>query len=177
MMKCGLDAEVLIKAQERKERLRIMAHGKVVAICICPVAGGEMQLVNTVEAVAGAGLRGDRYCTAEGSFNKGSLGRRQVTLINGRFFKDSGFEYADSRRNIVTIGVELMWLIGRDFEIGMARMRGVKYCDPCNRPSKLSGNKKSFMEMFFDCGGLVAEIIESGVIMTGDLIIPPSRGY
>ncbi|MDP3710755.1 MAG: MOSC domain-containing protein [bacterium] len=152
-------------------------NGTVVAIYVCPFAGGQMQHVETVEAIAGAGLMGDRYATGEGSFNRNRQGKRQVTLINAIFFPNSGFDYPDARRNIVTEGVELMWLIGREFRIGQARMRGLKYCDPCNRPSKLSGKEQSFQEVFFDRGGLVAEIIESGVIKVGNLIIPPPKGY
>lgn len=152
-----------------------MAQGTVTAICICPAAGRPMQKVLEVEAITNAGLKEDRYCTGEGSFNKGVPGKRQVTLINGIFFVGSGFEYTDSRRNIVTIGIELMWLIGREFQIGTARLRGVKYCDPCNRPSELSGKGKSFKDTFFDRGGLIAEVSEGGVIKVGDLITSPPR--
>ena len=152
-------------------------NGIVSAICICPISGGLMQEVQEVEAIAGQGLNGDRYATGEGSFNKGKQGNRQVTLINGIFFEGSGFEFTDSRRNIMTMGVELMWLIGREFQIGVARFRGVKYCDPCTRPSKLSGKEKSFKEAFFDRGGLIAEVIEGGAIKIGDRIIPPPKGY
>ena len=100
-----------------------MLSGNVVAIFIAPIAGGKMEEVEIAEAIAGAGLAGDRYSTGEGSFNRKRPGRRQVTLINSIFFQDSGFEYAESRRNIVTQGVELMWLIGREFQIGKARFR------------------------------------------------------
>jgi MOSC domain-containing protein YiiM len=100
-----------------------------------------------------------------------------VTLINGLFFEGSGFAYIDSRRNIVTLGVELMWLIGREFEVGEAKLRGIKYCDPCKRPSKLSGNDRSFEEVFHDRGGLVAEVLVSGIISVGDSVIPPVKGY
>ncbi len=154
-----------------------MAHGTIAGIFICPTAGEAMQSVETVLAITGAGLQGDRYCTGEGSFNKGKAGNRQVTLINARFFPGSGFTYAESRRNIVTQGVELLWLIGREFQIGAARMKGVKYCEPCNRPSKLSGKKESFQEAFFDCGGIIAEVLEDGLLRVNDLIIPPPKGY
>ncbi len=154
-----------------------MANGKVIAICISPIAGDPMHRVEEVQAISGWGLKGDRYCEGNGSFNKGNPGKRQVTLINALFFEGSGFDYEESRRNIITHGVELMWLIGREFQIGEARFRGIKYCDPCNRPNKLSGNKKSFQEVFFDRGGLVAEIIEDGVIRVGDAIIPPKKEY
>jgi uncharacterized protein YcbX len=153
-----------------------MANGEVVAIFISPVAGDAMQQIEEVQAIAGKGLDGDRYAKGKGSFGQ-VPGKRQVTLINSVFFPGSGFDYIDCRRNIITAGVELMWLIGREFQIGAAKMRGVKYCDPCMRPTKLSGKEKSFKEAFADRGGLVAEIIESGAIKTGDLIIPPPKGY
>lgn len=154
-----------------------MANGTVTAICICPAAGGPMQCVSEAEAIVGQGLKGDRYATGEGGFNKGKQGSRQVTLINAIFFEGSGFEYADSRRNIVASGVELMWLIGREFQIGTARFRGVKYCDPCTRPNTLTGKKRSFKEAFFDRGGLIAEVIEGGLIKIGDMIVPPPKSY
>ena len=154
-----------------------MANGKVVGIYVSPIAGGPMQEVAAAQAIAGAGLRGDRYCTGEGSFSKGEVGRRQVTLINARFFANSGFQYIESRRNIITSRVELMWLIGREFQVGRSLMRGVKYCDPCKRPSVLSRNVHSFEAAFFDCGGIVAEIIDGDIITLTDPVIPPPKEY
>jgi hypothetical protein len=76
-----------------------MINGNVVAIFIAPIAGGKkMEEVRSAEAIAGAGLAGDRYSTGEGSFNQKRPGRRQATLINSIFFQDSSFEYAESRR-------------------------------------------------------------------------------
>ncbi|SRR5258708_23855 len=149
--------------------------GIVVTIFICPTAGGEMEEVQEVEAIAGAGLKGDRYATGSGSWNKGEEGKRQVTFINSLFFVGTSYQYADSRRNIVTVGIELMYLIGREFGVGEVRFRGVKYCDPCERPTKLADKEESFREAFFDRGGLIAEVIEGGVIKKGDPFIPPSR--
>lgn len=152
-------------------------HGIVAAICISPAVGAPMRRVEDVEAVAGAGLKGDRYATAEGSYNKGRPGKRQVTLVNGLFFPDSGFEYVEARRNIVTLGVELMDLIGKEFQVGEARFRGLKYCDPCLRPSKLSGNPRAFKDAFHDRGGLIAEVLTSGLIRVGSPIIPPPKNH
>ena len=154
-----------------------MASGTIKAICIGAVAGGLMQSVQSVEAIAGKGLNGDRYSRGEGSFNKGGLGRRQVTLINGSFFPGSGFEYVEARRNIVTLGIELMDIIGKEFRVGEALMRGAKYCDPCLRPSALCGKTTAFKDVFHDRGGLVADVVESGMIRVGDLVIPPKKYY
>jgi len=158
-----------------------MTESIVVAICISPEAGAPMQKIETVEAIAGAGLQGDRYAKAEGSFNRGRPGKRQVTLINAKFFSGSGFEYLDCRRNIIASGVELMWLIGKEFRVGTALFRGVMYCDPCTRPNKLGGEKllsaPPFKEAFHELGGLIAEITEGGMISVGCKIIPPPKGY
>lgn len=136
-----------------------------------------MQQVSEVEAIAGRGLQGDRYATGEGSFNKGNLGLRQVTLISDQFFSESGFEPIDSRRNIVTQGVELLPLIGRTFWVGAAQFRGIKYCTPCERPNNLAGKERSFKQAFSDRGGLIAAVVESGHIRVGDAIIVPTKGY
>ena len=154
-----------------------MSNGRVIAICVARTAGEPMQQIESVLAIAEEGLQGDRYASGEGSFNKDRQGSRQVTLINGLFFEDSGFEHVDSRRNIVTLDVELMWLIGRQFKIGEAYMSGIKYCDPCQRPSKLQNKSISFAKVFHDRGGLVAEVIQSGLIRVGDAIVPPPKGY
>ena len=154
-----------------------MNYGTVASIYLAPSAGAPMK--HTVEAVAvvNQGLRGDRYCEGLGSFNKGSVGSRQVTLINARFLTlEQPFRGGHTRRNIVTSGVELMWLIGRTFQIGDAEMLGIKYCDPCQRPSKLSGFP-DFEKLFEDGGGLVAAVTKNGMIRIGDKIIPPPKGY
>lgn len=154
-----------------------MSDGHVVAIYLTPAAGAPMQHVWETQALAGQGLQGDRYALGEGSWNKGWPGKRQVTLINALFFEGSGFTYEESRRNIVTIRVELMDLIGKEFDIGEARFRGLTYCEPCQRPSKLSGNPRAFKEAFHDCGGLTAEILRGGLIRVGNLVVPPEKNH
>lgn len=154
-----------------------MTKGSVAGIFLGTKAGDVMHEVGEVYAEASNGLVGDRYHNGNGSFNKGTVGHRQVTLINAVFFPGSGFTYQDCRRNIITEGVELMWLIGREFGIGEAVFRGLKYCDPCKRPSKLSGVEYCFAEAFHDRGGLVAEIIKSGTIQKSDPITPPPKEY
>lgn len=148
-----------------------MLHGKIVGIFIAPKAGDPMQEVSEVTAENGNGLTGDRYIGGNGSWNKNYPGRRQVTLINACFFPGSGFTFAESRRNIVTEDIELMALIGVQFSVGTSVFRGVKYCDPCMRPSKLAGKEKSFREAFFDRGGIIAEVVVSGVVRIDDSII------
>lgn len=154
-----------------------MANGTVVAICIGHSAGAPMKKVQEIEAIVGQGLAGDRYARGEGSFNKGRQGKRQVTLINALFVDGSGFDYTQTRRNIAVRDIELMDQIGQEFRIDGVLMRGVKYCDPCMRPTKLSGNPKPFRDLFHDRGGLVAEIIKGGIIKVGSIVVPRTKDY
>ncbi|MEK7125490.1 MAG: hypothetical protein AAB880_01100 [Patescibacteria group bacterium] len=167
-------------AEAIEEAERRWKVGMVVAICVSPVRGEPMQMVEEVEAIAGAGLRGDRYCTGQGSFSKGIVGKRPVTLINGLFVPGSGFTFLETRRNIMVWGeyLELNWLSeGREFPIGDAIFKGVKYCDPCTRPGELSGNPRSFKRAYSDRGGIVAEVIKGGMIRVFSPVIPPPKGY
>lgn len=150
---------------------------KVLGIYISPEARKPMVEVSEVEAIAGAGLKGDRYAAGEGSYNKGKIGKRQVTLINGLFFEGSGFDHAECRRNIITEGVELNHLAGKEFKIGGAIFLGEKYCVPCDVPSNLVTKGKSFKKAFSDRGGLIAQVIQGGIIRKGDIIVPPSEKY
>src|SRR3954471_5389359 len=109
-----------------------MAHmrevGKVEALYIAPIAKGPIQQRTEVMALAGRGIEDDCYSRGEGSFSEGEIGNRQVSLVSSLFFPSSGFGYEGSRRNIVTANIELMALIGKEFQIGAAVMRGVEYC-------------------------------------------------
>jgi MOSC domain-containing protein YiiM len=148
-----------------------MKHARIVAIYISPNAGGAMCSLGSVKAVAGKGLLGDRYCNGTGSWQKSCIGKRQITLIDADFFAHSDFLPAESRRNLVTEGIELMSLIDKEFAVGSAVLRGVKYCEPCQRPSALLKRSASFTEQFHGRGGLIAEILKSGSISAGSEIV------
>lgn len=152
-------------------------QGTIARIATASKQGASMESYISITAVAGLGLAGDRYALGEGSWNKGSQGRRQVTLINMRFVDGSGYDFLETRRNIGVHGVELMKLVGEKFAVGAATFRGVKYCDPCDRPTKLAGKETSFRKAFQDCGGLVAEILVGAIINVGDAVIPPKKDY
>ncbi len=79
----------------------------VIAIHLAEVESGPVHAVDSVEAVAGAGLRGDRY------FEPGAEPARHLTLIESeeleRLATEAGIELApgESRRQLTTRGVRL----------------------------------------------------------------------
>src|SRR3990172_7615959 len=107
-----------------------MFQGSVVSIHVTPEAAAKMQSIAEVHAVAGQGLEGDRYFAKQGTFtdNPNTTGR-QVTLIESEAIDALERDYGgkidgkDARRNIVTSGVPLNHLIGKEFRVGDVCMR------------------------------------------------------
>jgi MOSC domain-containing protein YiiM len=147
--------------------------GVIAAIYIGPTRLQPMVSVPEVQAVAGAGLEGDRYCRQEGSFSQKSPSN-QVTLIEAEALeaatRDYGFEIVaqEARRNLLTCGMALNHLVGREFQIGEVRLRGLRLCEPCGHLEKLTG--KHMIKGLRHRGGLRAEILSSGVIKVGEII-------
>ena len=68
---------------------------------------------------------------------RGHKGQRDVSLIEAEAIKafehESGVSLtsAEIRRNVVTSGVRLNDLVGKEFNVGKIRMRGLRLCEPC----------------------------------------------
>lgn len=132
-----------------------------------------MLSVAEVRAVAGKGLAGDRYFNQPG---KRLEGDREVTLIEMEAIENFEREYGvkfqpqESRRNIVTRGVPLNDLVGREFQIGETRLRGLRLCEPCTHLARLSG--KTVIPGLVHRAGLRAQILSDGLIRVGDPVLP-----
>src|SRR4051794_33991413 len=120
-------------------------NGIVVAIHIGPESGGPLAPVESVRAVAGEGLEGDRYFTGRGTFSAEERETDEhVTLIEAESIENFNAEYGasltpiDTRRNIVTRGIPLNDLVGREFSIGDVRLYGHRLCEPCAHLAKLT---------------------------------------
>jgi MOSC domain-containing protein YiiM len=147
--------------------------GVVVAIHVGPVRLEPMMPVAEVKAISGVGLEGDRYARETGTFSQ-KLPNNQVTLIEQEALEAAARDYklelsaAESRRNILTMGIALNHLVGREFRIGEVRLRGLKLCEPCSHLKKLTS--KEVIRALKHRGGLRAEILQSGPICVGDEI-------
>ena len=143
---------------------------KVYKICISPKPDQGMEDVYSVTTIAGKGIVGDRY------FNEDNDKNHQITLIESEnivFYNkisDQKISYIDFRRNIVTRGIELNPLIGKELQIGSTKIKVHKLCEPClELQNKLQ--QTNFVKNLTHRGGLRCEILTSGLITVNDDIV------
>lgn len=128
-----------------------------------------------IRAIEGKGLEGDRYAEGRGTFsNKPGTGRH-VTLIEAEAI-EAVAEAKDiapdiTRRNIVTRGVPLNHLVGKEFTVGEVVLRGMRLCEPCGHLERLAGIEE-LKTAFLHRGGLRAEIVTGGTIRVKDPVAP-----
>ena len=141
--------------------------GKVEWIGLRPARDEAMIATGTVEAVAGAGLVGDRY--------KGGSGKRGITLIQAEHLpaiaalaQRPDLTPALLRRNVVVSGIPLVALKQRRFRIGTAVFEGTEECDPCSRMEDALG--PGGYNAMRGHGGLCARIVEGGTFGLGDAL-------
>ncbi len=150
--------------------------GFVEAIHTAPATGGDPEPRETVEAVAGRGLEGDRYFKGEGLYNEEpNLEPSDVTLIESEALvaarEDYGIDLGpgEHRRNVTTRGVPLNHLVGTQFLIGEVLLEGIELCEPCGYMESIAGCEGA-VDALRHRGGLDASIIESGTIVVGEKI-------
>jgi hypothetical protein len=150
--------------------------GEIVGIYVSEVKTAPMRALATATAVKGRGLLGDRYATKAGTFTPRSprLRGHDVTLIESEVLDQptladgSQLAAAESRRNLVTRGVDLNALVGREFSIGPVRAFGQRLCEPCVHLERLT--RPGVVAGLVHRGGLRADILTDGEIRLGDKI-------
>jgi MOSC domain-containing protein YiiM len=150
--------------------------GEVVSLHIARKMEEPMRSVECIRAVPGKGIEGDRYASAKGTFSDRVGPGGEVTLIELEAIEalkreaDVEIEPGAARRNIVTRGVPLNHLVGREFLVGGARFRGIRLCEPCSHLERLS--QRGVLKGLVHRGGLRAQVLLEGEISVGDRIVP-----
>ncbi len=151
-----------------------MGQGNVVSIHVAATAAGPMVSVKEVRAVVGKGLEGDRYFKQVGTYSNKRGPGREVTLIEIEAIealkREDGIalDPGASRRNIVTRGVPLNHLVGREFRMGEVMLRGMRLCEPCAHLEGLT--QPGVLRGLIHRGGLRAQILTEGTIRVGDVV-------
>jgi MOSC domain-containing protein YiiM len=148
-----------------------MNTGTIEFIYIAPAATAPTVAVKEVLAIPGVGLEGDRYALGQGTFSKPEPDY-ELTLIEAEAIealkRDYNVELApgEARRNLVTRGIALNHLVGRDFQIGAVKAHGIRLCEPCDHLQRLTG--RQLIKGLRHRGGLRAQILTPGSIRVGD---------
>ena len=142
---------------------------KVFKITISENFKGKMVEITSVEAITKKGLFKDRH------FKDDNHEKCQVTLIESenidyynKKFKTS-IAYNDFRRNIVTSGIKLNDLVGKEFFIGKIKVKAHDLCRPCKHLQHTL-KQDNIIKEFLHKGGIRCEILTSGKIFVGDII-------
>jgi MOSC domain-containing protein YiiM len=145
----------------------------VVVLCVAPAKAATMVTLDEMVVESGAGVRGDHHFGI-----RQRVAGQNVTLIEAEeveaFNSRNGMHLAltEPRRNIVTRGVRLNELVGREFTIGSAVFRGVELCEPCGKLARyLVGSamaRPGFVREFVHRCGLRADVLVTGTIRVGD---------
>ncbi|MBL4638847.1 MAG: MOSC domain-containing protein [Proteobacteria bacterium] len=152
-------------------------EGSVKDILTAEKSGIDLQSNTSVELFAGKGIVGDRYYSAQGTFSQALEGEPdfEITLIEQEqidaFNQQTGFNYAaaDFRRNIVTTGIDLNELEGKEFTVGNVRLKGIRLCEPCAYLSSLLGPE--VLEHMLHKAGLRAQILTDGILHVSDKVM------
>jgi hypothetical protein len=144
-------------------------HGSVAGLLVASDAEAPVAGVESVQAIAGRGLDGDRYGSERGTFSGPGRGY-QLTLVEAEALDELGLPWERARRNVVTRGVTLNPLAGRRFRIGEVECIGRRLAEPCAHLEKVSG--PGLLRPLVHRAGLRADITRGGTIRLGDTVEP-----
>lgn len=148
--------------------------GRVRGIYLAAAGGRPMRAVPEAQAVAGQGLLGDRYQVGTGEWSFDRRLRSDVTLIAAEALAEAEREHGlrlgpgESRRNVVTEGLDLDALIGLRFCIGAVELLGERVCAPCRYLDRVTGQAAT--TALAEQGGLRAAVLNGGLLRVGDPI-------
>ena len=147
--------------------------GRVEGIFVTEVAHGPVpEPVERVRALAGKGLEGNRYFYADGDAPAG----KAITLIAAEELEYLEAEHgislsgAESRRNVLTRGVDVNALVGKRFRVGEVECYGVELCEPCQDLAAMT--HPGVIKGLVHRAGLNADILVDGKIAVGDPVVP-----
>lgn len=124
------------------------------------------QSVDSVECLAGRGLKGDRFLDYRDDF-KGQVTFFDVRVAEAieRLLGLKDFELSQLRRNAIVSGIDLNELIGKRFEIDGVEFLGTEECSPCYWMNQALGPGAE--DLLKGRGGLRCRILSSGTLNLG----------
>jgi MOSC domain-containing protein YiiM len=124
----------------------------------------ELWTVESVTAVAGKGLEGDRHFHPDGARPGQAL-----TLVEAENVESVGLEPGATRRQVTVRGVDLNALVGKRFRVGEVECVGVELCEPCTHLESMT--RPGIIKELLHRAGLNADIVSGGTIRVGDPVV------
>ncbi|WNV76892.1 MOSC domain-containing protein [Geodermatophilus sp. DSM 44513] len=150
--------------------------GVLTEVWLTGTAAAPMRRVASARLLAGRGLEGDRYALGGGTWARYPDLEKQLTLIDAAQVAEVAAEVGvpltpgDTRRNLVTTGIDLPSLVGRWFAVGDALLFGVKRCPPCSHLERLTGAR--LVKAMAHRGGVNAAVFAGAVVAEGAVVRP-----
>lgn len=149
-------------------------NGKIIDIFIVEKRGGIPESKSSVAVEAGKGVVGDRYYSGTGTFSQKLAGnpKKEITFVASEeidaFNAGQGLSlgYGELRRNVITQGIDLNGLVGKEFSVGGVRFKGIETCEPCSYLAKNVHEK--VLPHLVNRAGLRAAVLSSGTLAVGD---------
>jgi len=119
--------------------------------------------VDEVTCLAGRGIQGDRFLDFKPDY-KGQITffENEVYSLLNEAFPLVNYPPSVFRRNVITQGLDLLALVGEEFEIQGVRFFGTGECSPCEWMNQAYGDgAEAFLK---GRGGLRARILSDGVL-------------
>jgi MOSC domain-containing protein YiiM len=145
--------------------------GRVVEINIAAEHGAPCEPVERIDVLPGQGVVGERHFLSEPAERNGN----DLTLIDRAAVEafvaetDVPLTAAETRRNVVTEGVDVNALVGKRFRIGEVECRGAVLCEPCDYLQGHLG--KPVLKGLVHRAGLNADVLTAGTITPGDELV------
>jgi MOSC domain-containing protein YiiM len=136
---------------------------KVEAIHLGAPRTPELWAVDSVRAVAGKGLEGDRHFHEEGAASGQAL-----TLVEAEVVEEVGLPTGATRRQLTVRGSGLNELVGKRFRVGDVECYGVELCEPCEHLQQMT--RPGIIKELAHRAGINADIVTDGTISVGDEI-------
>jgi MOSC domain-containing protein YiiM len=144
--------------------------GRVEGIFITPEHGELPEPVESVRALAGRGLEGNRYFHDDEAPPGVALTLIAAEAVEA-MEREQGIsiEARATRRNVVTRGIDVNELVGKRFLVGGVECQGVELCEPCAHLQSMT--KPGLIKGLAHRGGLNADILSDGEISVGDAVV------
>ena len=121
----------------------------------------ELWTVDSVRAVAGKGLEGDRHFHEDGAQPGQAL-----TLVEAENVEEVRLPPGATRRQVTVRGVNLNELVGKRFRVGEVECYGVELCEPCAHLESMT--RPGIIKELVHRAGINADILTDGTIAVGD---------